>query len=152
MVRVLKVKGPLSGKEYLEARMLRVIDLTTNTTAQAVDNTRTYCLRLRVMNTYKNNLRNNRDEYDDKWGYYNTNLRVVPKTKGIQIYSSPNFQTPFPRFETMIDELREQEGRWYSIYFKWTEADAKDVNDLKFSIGLYTHEELMVKNWSDLSP
>jgi len=152
MVKVIKVRGQLSGKEYLEARIYMVTTIETGQKAESVEQNRTYLMWVRLRNTYKNDRQNTPANYDDKWWYYDISLRILPKTDGIQIYSGAGFQTPVPRATFLTDVLGEQRYRWYPVYFKWTKSAPKDVNDLEFSFGLYAQEVQRVTNWATLKP
>lgn len=152
MVHIIAVQGQLSGKEYLQAYIWGVITVETGKRAEAVDDTRTYRMWVRLQNTYRNNWQSNPANYDDKWWYLDINLRVVPQTDGIQVYSGANFQTPGPRVTFYVDKLQEQQYRWFPVYFKWTKSTAKDVNDLEFKMGLYAHEIERVRHWRILKP
>ena len=138
--------------KLLEARIVRIVDRATGQAAQAVDRTREYELEVELKNTYKNDWQNDPEKWDDKYWYIDSSLRIVPDTDGLQFYSGPGFFHAMPRAAFSEPKLGEQESRLYKIYFKWTMPNACDVNDLKFKVGLYTHEELREKQWNTLSP
>jgi hypothetical protein len=151
MAHLLAVQGQLSKEKYLQVMIDSVITLETGQKAESVENTRTYQMRVKVFNSYKNNP-NDSNNYDDKWWYYDISIRIIPKTSGLQLYTGANFQTTASRRDIEIHRLREQEPYWIPIYFKWNKPQPKDVNELEFNFGLYAQEVQRVKNWTTLTP
>lgn len=161
MVSRLPVTGQFSGKEYLTAELLYVHACDTGDIAEGVEKDRPYALHVRLTNSYAPSTRPNSPDYhwEEKYWYYNISLRVCAETKGIEIYEDASFNVSTilrgNRKDIWINLIPCGRGienpKLFDVYFKWKGSGQEDINNLKFTLGLYAQEVQRSQNWGTLS-
>jgi hypothetical protein len=108
-----------------------------------------YSMLVKVWNGYRNS---GGDNYDDKWWYYDINVRIIPKTEGVLLYTGAGFATQTSRVAYEIHRLEEQIANHHEVYFKLAQDVQVPVGSLEFVVGLYAQEVRRDKDWTTLSP